>query len=68
MTTQDWQMDLLAAQFGGEYDLLATAEGVAAVPHETGRDTLRAHTPGVLAVLLGQAAFERCSETAVRHG
>lgn len=59
-----WQMDRLALKYGAEYDLVATPSGVAAVPHETGRDTLRAHTPGVLAVLLGQAHYDRCREDA----
>jgi hypothetical protein len=52
----EWLMDRLAALYGAEYDLIATAAGLAAVPHETGRETLRAHSPLVLAVLLGQAA------------
>ena len=53
-----WELDRLAAQFGADYDLVVTAEGVAAVPHETGRDTLRAHSPLVLAVLLAQAGTQ----------
>lgn len=53
-----WELDRLARQYGSEYDIVVTSEGVAAVPHETGRETLRAHSPLVLAVLLAQATAE----------
>lgn len=56
MTGESWALDRLSEQYGDRYDLIATAGGVAAVPRETGRETLKAHSALVLDVLLAQAA------------
>ena len=56
--TGDWVLDRLTLRYAASYDLVITAEGFAAVPHETGRETLRAHSSLVLGVLLDQATAE----------